>query len=631
VANHASIRRRRMEAHGAPSQLSNLPGLPTISYGGTIGSTVGLDGEGRITQVTAGSGQNPVTGVSYNSASAPTQVNFGSGDNDIFAYDSNTLRMTQFKFNVGTQSQYLNGGLTWNANGTLSQLAITDLFNSANTQTCNYSHDDLARIASANCGSAANQTFSFDPFGNINKSGSPYTFNAFYSSSTNQITCIGGSGQSCTGGFIPTYDNSGNVTNDSNHTYAWDADGNSVTVDSVGLTFDALDRMVEQNRSGSHTQIVCDPSGDKLALMNGQTLTKAFVPLPGLANAVYTSSGLDHYRHSDLLGSSRLTSSPSRAYMSSLAYAPYGETYAPAGTTDPSFTGMNPDTSSTDYDFLYREYSIQGRWPSPDPARFAADPSNPQSWNRYSYALNDPCDLLDPLGLSTCNFIVSVDNQAGLSVQNIINMAYRIDQILATTPTPNGDTVSADIVMSGPADITLKLINSTAAAVFSAATGNELLGLGSPINAFSPRVYTNIISYNFRSNSDYNLGTIAGNVAVHELTHNLSGIGDLSYDPKNPNLMSLDNNPNSLTLNSNTDLNALPQGLQLTSAQAKALFDKCRQLHPATAGGGGGGPADPTHGGIGVTSGSTGTSWFYLYYSWLLLQPIEVVTWHFVY
>jgi len=29
------------------------------------------------------------------------------------------------------------------------------------------------------------------------------------------------------------------------HTYSWDADGNSITVDSVGATYDALDRIVE--------------------------------------------------------------------------------------------------------------------------------------------------------------------------------------------------------------------------------------------------------------------------------------------------------------------------------------------------------------------------------------------------
>lgn len=394
--------------HGAPSQLSNLVGLPTISYGGTIGSNVGLDGEGRVTQITAASGQNPVIGVNYNNASLPTQVSLGSGDSDVFAYDSNTLRMTQFKFNVGPQSQYLNGGITWNPNGTLSQLAITDQFNTGNTQTCNYSHDDLARLAQVDCGTGgwgqsfaylAGQNVGYDPFGNLTKSVlSNHTGNSFqptYSSSSNRFATLPGTS--------PSYDANGNVQSDGSHTYAWDSDGNSVTIDSVALTFDAFDRMVEQNRSGSYTQIVYGPGGGKLALMNAQSLMKALVPLPGRATAVYSSSGLDHYRHSDWLSSARLTSSPSRAYVSSVAYAPYGETYAPSGTTDSSFTGQNPDSVSTDHDFLHREYSIQGRWPSPDPAGVAAvDPSNPQSWNRYSYVRNMPDILTDPLGLFTC-------------------------------------------------------------------------------------------------------------------------------------------------------------------------------------------------------------------------------------
>ncbi len=375
-------------ANGAPSQLSGSIGLPTVSYG--------VDGEGRTSAVSASSGQNPVTGVTFNAGSRPTQVNFGSGDTDIFAYDSNTLRMTQFKFNVGAQPQTYIGALTWNANSTLGQLAITDPFNSADTQTCTYAHDDLTRIAGANCGAAAAQTFSYDPFGNINKSGSPYSFQPAYSAATNRMTSLPG--------FTPTYDANGNLLNDNSHAYTWDADGNSVTVDGIGLTYDALDRMVEQNRSGSYTQIVYAPTGGKLALMSGQSLVKAFIPLPGQATAVYTSSGLDHYRHSDWLGSARLTSSPSQAYLSSVAYAPFGETYAQSGSADLSFTGQNSDTVSGDYDFLFREYSMQGRWASPDPAGLAAvNPANPQSWNRYAYVLNDAVDLLDPIGLTVCD------------------------------------------------------------------------------------------------------------------------------------------------------------------------------------------------------------------------------------
>jgi RHS repeat-associated protein len=52
-------------------------------------------------------------------------------------------------------------------------------------------------------------------------------------------------------------------------------------------------------------------------------------------------------------------------------------------------------------DFTFRRYSpTQGRWISPDPAGLAAvDPTNPQTWNRYAYVMNQPLRFTDPLGL----------------------------------------------------------------------------------------------------------------------------------------------------------------------------------------------------------------------------------------
>ncbi len=170
----------------------------------------------------------------------------------------------------------------------------------------------------------------------------------------------------------------------------------------VNLIYDALGRMVEQQRGTAYQEIVYGPGGSKLALMNGQTLTKAFVPLPGGATAVYTSTGLAYYRHSDHLGSSRLASTASRTLYYSGAYAPFGESYAETGTTDRSFTGNNEDTVTGTADFMFREYSSnqQGRWISPDPAGIGAvDPADPQSWNRYAYVSNSPLNSVDPLGL----------------------------------------------------------------------------------------------------------------------------------------------------------------------------------------------------------------------------------------
>jgi RHS repeat-associated protein len=89
-----------------------------------------------------------------------------------------------------------------------------------------------------------------------------------------------------------------------------------------------------------------------------------------------------------------------------MAYAPYGELYAQTGSGLASFTGIDQATVYNEYDFPAREYGIQGRWPSPDPAGLAAvDPSNPQSWNRYAYVDNDPLSSIDPSGLFTCTDI----------------------------------------------------------------------------------------------------------------------------------------------------------------------------------------------------------------------------------
>src|SRR5207248_11519460 len=72
----------------------------------------------------------------------------------------------------------------------------------------------------------------------------------------------------------------------------------------------------------------------------------------------------------------------------------------PNRTSDLAFTSQNQDTVSGDYDFLYREYSNQGRWPSPDPGgATAVILENPQSWNRYACVLNNPPRFTDPLGL----------------------------------------------------------------------------------------------------------------------------------------------------------------------------------------------------------------------------------------
>ena len=382
-------------ANGVVNKLSNLSGLPAITFG--------LDGEGRVYSASASSGQNPLVSAQYNNASLPTQLTFGSSDSDSYTFDPDTNRLSQYKFTV--DGQFVVGALTWNAIGTLATLLVTDPFYSAGNQTCTYAHDDLSRVASANCGSPWSQTFTYDAFGNVSKTGT-ISFQPTYSYLTNQMTQIGSS--------TPTYDADGNVLTDiTAHTYAWDANGRPWTIDGVALTYDALGRMVEQNKSGVWSEIVYSPTGSKLATMSGTTVQKAFVPLAGGSVAVYNSSGLAYYRHSDWVGSSRFASTPSRTMYFDGAYAPFGESYAQTGTTDLSFTGMNQDTVLNLLDFPAREYNpIHGRWPSPDPSGLSAvDQSDPQTFNRYGYVRNTPLSAIDPSGLFL--FDCNIDDDDG--------------------------------------------------------------------------------------------------------------------------------------------------------------------------------------------------------------------------
>ena len=205
----------------------------------------------------------------------------------------------------------------------------------------------------------------------------------------------------------PTYDLNGNPTNDCSHSYAYDSGNNPVTIDGTSnFIYDALGRMVEYS-GGAGTEVLYGPTGGKLALMNGQTLQRAMVPLPGGGTAIFknASPALSHYRHADWLGSARLSTTPAQTLYYDVAYGPYGETYAPligsGGSASVAFTGVGKDSPTDLYPFMFRQYnSAQSRWVWPDPAGLGAvSMENPQTFNRYAYVGNAPLNAVDPLGL----------------------------------------------------------------------------------------------------------------------------------------------------------------------------------------------------------------------------------------
>jgi RHS repeat-associated protein len=383
-------------ANGALASVGGVSGYTAVTYG--------VDTEGRLNTATQGT-TDLVPAAAFTAGSQLKTISLGNGDQDSYLYDTNTDRMTNYTFTVNGVTD--SGTLTWNANGTLGQLLITDKINPGGSQTCIYSgYDDLGRLLGVTCGSKWSQTFSDDPFGNITKTGNSQWMPG-YNSATNHA--------------LPpfTYDNNGNMTNDTLRTYAWYVDNklgsiNSTTCNIFGSTdgtcilYDAFGREVERGVNGVYTEVMYTPVG-KTAVMNGETTTvSAYFPLPGGATYYQTGStnGSGYFWHKDWLGSVRLSSSVlSRTCYYDRAFAPYGEMYNNfcGNTGGLNFTGDTQDSfAGLLYDTPNRElHPGQGRWLSPDPAGLSVvDPTNPQSWNRYAYVINNPLSNVDPTGLA---------------------------------------------------------------------------------------------------------------------------------------------------------------------------------------------------------------------------------------
>jgi YD repeat-containing protein len=111
-------------------------------------------------------------------------------------------------------------------------LAVTDPFNTQDNQTCTDTYDDLARVSGNNCGSTWAQTFSFDAFGNVSKSGSISWQPTYNSPANNNPYLTGWNGAS--------YDADGSLLNDTFNTYTWDAYGNLASANAATITYDAL-------------------------------------------------------------------------------------------------------------------------------------------------------------------------------------------------------------------------------------------------------------------------------------------------------------------------------------------------------------------------------------------------------
>jgi RHS repeat-associated protein len=125
------------------------------------------------------------------------------------------------------------------------------------------------------------------------------------------------------------------------------------------------------------------------------------------------------YFTTDALGSTRLVTDQNGNAKARFDYLPFGQElgtlngranvlcgaascYSQTGASTQKFTGKERD-AETGLDYFLARYNAaaQGRFTSPDPLLNSGRPSDPQSWNRYAYASNNPLRYTDPTGLYT--------------------------------------------------------------------------------------------------------------------------------------------------------------------------------------------------------------------------------------
>ena len=131
--------------------------------------------------------------------------------------------------------------------------------------------------------------------------------------------------------------------------------------------------------------------------------------------------------------------------ISAISYLPFGSTRSGDVQTDRKFTGQRLDQTGL-YFYNARYYdAVIGRFVSPD--SIISTPWNPQSFNRYTYVLNNPLKYIDPTGrivdiqgIGDVNDI-SIDDWANLilmpaeSVKKIMTLIQAYQTVRDNAPT----------------------------------------------------------------------------------------------------------------------------------------------------------------------------------------------------
>ena len=368
---------------------------------------------------------------SYTAAGAVEKMRLGNNRWETAQFN-NRLQITQVGLGISATDtsllklEYDYGTATQN-NGAMRQQKIS-FAGLAAPLVQTYTYDNLNRLQSATETFTQNgnantqswkQTFAYDRFGNRR-------FDETNGATTNLTHGCAASASNPHGVCNQAVDNPviDPATNQfaAGQNYSYDLTGN-LKADAAGKQFayDAEGRQQSFGANGSNSNggsYSYDGQGKRVRKVVGQTETvfvyDAFGKLAAEYGNAATATGTTTFLTADNLGSPRVATDRSGAVVSRHDYKTFGdEIHAGVGARAISdkyslvddirqqFTSYERDSESG-LDYAQARYynSQHGRFTSVDPLTASASIKNPQTFNRYSYALNSPYKFTDPLGLN---------------------------------------------------------------------------------------------------------------------------------------------------------------------------------------------------------------------------------------
>ena len=351
------------------------------------------NGGEHLSQVKQVSGTNFYTAKGFNTLNQLNGVNFGNGVGTTLGYYGVSKRLQQITTTKTTNVQSL--AYSYDVVGNILNVADSVYSGSAAGTIGNIQYDDLNRLLSL---TNAGGTFSYgyNSIGNVLTNGESGASNYVYG--TIRPHCV----QSADGMWC-TYDLNGNVVFRSGQRLNYDVNNRLcqvINTNGLVTTFGyAADGSRLWELSGTNAlQVWIDGNYEE---KQGQILFHINAGGRLVATFDKTGTNVFQYYHPDNLTSTSIQTDKNGNEIQNYEYSAFGQSRYTQSTNvfkvSRRYTSQVLDDTTGLYYYNARYYDPElGRFIQPDDV--IQDLSNPQSYNRYSYVLNNPLRYTDPTG-----------------------------------------------------------------------------------------------------------------------------------------------------------------------------------------------------------------------------------------